>query len=143
MCWADAATTEKFLFHFCKFSSKRSEPFDNLQKIHSPFINLNIRDQVTFLLCDLPNNTSNVNKDNILEVILFIKNTRHFDWPIVFWPVTPPKFWRMFPLISNFWPWFPIFVVNVYCTAFTLSTWLCKFRVLVLLIVIFVSFILS
>ena len=49
-CRSEVETTEHFLLHCHLYSPQRLELFENLEKVDSSFLNLNVKDKVSFLL---------------------------------------------------------------------------------------------
>ena len=64
-------------------SPQRLEPFENLEKVGSNFLNLNVKDKVSFLLYGSQLATSKRSNHEILKfVINYIKETGCFDRPL-------------------------------------------------------------
>ena len=61
-CGSGIEVTEYFLLHVYSFSFQKSAFSDNFQNIDSSFLSLNLKNEVTFLLHGLPNNTNNLIK---------------------------------------------------------------------------------
>ena len=47
-CGSEVENTEHFLLRFHLYSPQRLELFENLEKVHSSFLNLNVKDKVSF-----------------------------------------------------------------------------------------------
>ena len=71
------------LFH--RFSSQRSELFDNLYNVDPSFSKLDNNEKATYLLyCSSTSNPNILNKVVINLVIKVLKSTGHFDEPLIF-----------------------------------------------------------
>ena len=67
----------------CLPSLQRLELFENLKKVDSSFLNLNIKDKVSFLLYGSQLATSKSSNHEILKfVINYIKETVRFEIPL-------------------------------------------------------------
>ena len=76
----EVETTEHFLLRL--YSPQRLELFETLEKVDS-FINLNVKDKVSFLLYSSQSATSKSSNHEILKfVINYIKETGRFDRPL-------------------------------------------------------------
>ena len=75
-CGSEVETTEHL------YSPQRLGLFENLEKIDSSFLNLNIKDKVSFFLYGSQLATSKSSNHEILKfVINYIKETGRFDKP--------------------------------------------------------------
>ena len=82
-CGSEAETTEHFLSHCHLYSPQRLELFENFEKVDSSFLNLNVKDKVSFLLYDSQSATSKSSNHEILKfVINYIKETDRIDRPL-------------------------------------------------------------
>ena len=82
-CGSEVETTEHFPLRCHLYSPRRLELFENLEKVDSSFLNLNVKDKVRFLLYDSQSATSKSSNHEILKfVINFIKETGRFDRPL-------------------------------------------------------------
>ena len=82
-CGSEVETTEHFLLRFLLYSPQRLELFEILEKINSSFMNLNVKDKVSFLLYGSQPATSKNSDHEILKfVINYIKETGRFDRPL-------------------------------------------------------------
>ena len=79
-CGSEVETTEHFLLSCHLYSPQRLELFENLEKVDSSFLNLNVKDKVNFLLYSSQSATSKSSNHEILKfVINYIKKTGRFD----------------------------------------------------------------
>ena len=84
-CGSEVETTENFHLRCHRYSPQRLELFENLEKVDSSFLNLNIKDKVSFLLYSSQSATSKSSNREILKfVINYIKETGHFDFLMTF-----------------------------------------------------------
>ena len=82
-CGSEAETTEYFLLRCHLYSPQRLELFENLGKVDSSFLNLNVKGKVSFLLYGSQSAPSKSSYHEILKfVINYIKETGHFDRPL-------------------------------------------------------------
>ena len=82
-CGSEVETTEHFLLGCHLYSPQRLELFENLEKVDSSFLNLNVKDKVSFLLRGSQSATSKSSNHEILKfVINYIKETGRFDRPL-------------------------------------------------------------
>ena len=82
-CGSEVETSEHFLLHCHLYSPQRLELFENLEKVDSSFLNVNVKDKVSFLLYGSQSIPSKSSNHKILKfVINFIKETGHFDRPL-------------------------------------------------------------
>ena len=82
-CGSEVETTEHFLLRCHLYSPLRLELFENFEKVDSNFLNLNVEDEVSFLLYGSQSATSKSSNHEILKfVINYIKETGHFDRPL-------------------------------------------------------------
>ena len=82
-CGSEVETIESFLLHCRLYSSQRLELFENLEKIDSSFLNLKVKEKVSFLLYGSQSATSKGSNHEILKfVINYIKETGRFDRPL-------------------------------------------------------------
>ena len=80
---SELETTEHFLLLCHLYSPQRLELFENLEKIDSSFLNLNVKDKVIFLSYGSQSATSKSSNHEILKfVINYIKETGRFDIPL-------------------------------------------------------------
>ena len=62
------------------YSPQRIELFENLEKVDSSFLNLNVKEKVSFLLHGSQSATSKSSNREILKfVIKYVKDTARFD----------------------------------------------------------------
>ena len=79
-CGSEVEATEHFLLRCHLYSPQRLELFENLEKVNSSFLNLNVKDKVSFLLYGSQSATSKSSNHEILKfVINCIKETGRFD----------------------------------------------------------------
>ena len=79
-CGSAVETTEYFLLRYHLYSPQRLELFENLEKVDSSFLNLNVKDKVNF---GSQSATSKSSNHEILKfVINYIKETGRFDRPL-------------------------------------------------------------
>ena len=84
-CGSEVEATENFHLRCRRYSPQRLELFENLEKVDSSFLNLNIKDKVSFLLYSSQSATSKSSNRGVLKfVINYIKETGHFDFLIFF-----------------------------------------------------------
>ena len=82
-CGSEVETTENFHLRCRRYSPQKLELFENLEKVDSSFLNLNIKDKVSFLLYSSQSATSKSSNRGVLKfVINYIKKTGHFDFLI-------------------------------------------------------------
>ena len=82
-CGSEVETTEHFLLRCHLYSSQRLELFENLEKVDSSFLNLNVKNKVFFLLYSSQSATTKSSNHEILQfVINYIKETGRFDRPL-------------------------------------------------------------
>ena len=82
---SEVETTEHFLLRCHLYSPKRLELFENLEKIDSSFLNLNVKDKVSFLLYGSQSATSKSSNHKIYKFVIdYIKETGRFDRPLFF-----------------------------------------------------------
>ena len=82
-CGSEVETTQHFLLRCHLYSPQRLELFENLEKVDSSSLNLNVKDKVSFLLCGSQSATSeSFNHDILKFVINYIKETGRFDRPL-------------------------------------------------------------
>ena len=82
-CGSEVETTENFHLRCRRYSPQKLELFENLEKVDSSFLNLNIKDKVSFLLYGSQPSTSKSSNHEILKfVINYIKETGRFDRPL-------------------------------------------------------------
>ena len=55
-CGSEVDTTQHFLLRCHLFSSQRLELFENLKKVDSYFLNLKVKEKVSFSLCSQSTN---------------------------------------------------------------------------------------
>ena len=81
-CGSEVEATEHFLLQCHLYSPQRLELFENLEKVDSCFLNLNVKDKVSFLLYGSQSVTSRSSNHEILKfVIYYIQETGRFDRP--------------------------------------------------------------
>ena len=79
-CGSEVETTEHFLLRCHLYFPQRLELFENLEKVHSSFLNLNVKGKVSFLLYGSQSATAKSSNHKILKfVINYIKETGRFD----------------------------------------------------------------
>ena len=79
-CVSEVETTEHFLLRCHLYSLQRLELFENLEKVDSSFLNLNVKEKVSFLLYGSQSATSKSSNHEILKfVINYIKEIGRFD----------------------------------------------------------------
>ena len=79
-CGSEVETTKHFLLPFHLYFPQRLKLFENLEKVDSGFLNLNVKDKVSFLLYGSQSATSKNSNHEILKfVISYIKETGRFD----------------------------------------------------------------
>ena len=82
-CGSEVETTEHFLLRCHLYSPQRLELFENLEKVDSSFLNLKVKEKVSFLLYGSQSATSKSSNHEILKfVIKYIKETARFDTPL-------------------------------------------------------------
>ena len=82
-CGSPVETIEHFLLRCHLYSPQRLELFENLGKVDSSFLNLNVKDKVSFLLCGSQSTTSKSSNHEILKfVINYIKETGRLYRPL-------------------------------------------------------------
>ena len=82
-CGSEVETTEYFLLHCHLYSPQRLELFENLEKVDSSFLNLKVKEKVSFLLYGSQSATSKSSNHEIFKfVIKYIKETARFDIPL-------------------------------------------------------------
>ena len=69
-CGSEAETTEHFLLHCHLYSPQRLELIENLEKVDSSFLNLNVKDKVSFLLYGFQSATSKSSNHKILKFVM-------------------------------------------------------------------------
>ena len=78
-CGSEVETTEHFPLRCHLYSPQTLELFENLEKVDSRFLNLNVKDKVNFLLYGSQSATSKSSTHEILKfVINYIKETDLF-----------------------------------------------------------------
>ena len=79
---SDVEITEHFLLRCYLYSPQRLEHFENLEKVDSSFLILNVKDKVSLLLYGFQSATStSLNYDILKFVIYYIKEPNYFDRP--------------------------------------------------------------
>ena len=82
-CGSEVETIESFLLHCRLYSSQRLELFENLEKIDSSFLNLKVKEKVSFLLYGSQSATCKSSNHEFLKfVIKYITETARFDTPL-------------------------------------------------------------
>ena len=82
-CGSEVETTEHFHLRCHLYSPQRLELFENLENVDSSFLNLNVKDKVSFLLYGSQSATSKSSNHEILKfVINYIKEIGRFDRPL-------------------------------------------------------------
>ena len=77
---SDVEITEHFLLRCYLYSPQRLEHFENLEKVDSSFLILNVKDKVSLLLYGFQSATStSLNYDILKFVIYYIKEPNYFD----------------------------------------------------------------
>ena len=75
-CGNEVETTEHFLLRCHLYSPQRLELFENLEKVNSSFMNVNVKDKVSFLLYgSQPATFKNSDHETLKFVINYIKET--------------------------------------------------------------------
>ena len=74
VCGSEVETTEHFLLRCHLYSPQRLELFENLEKVDSSFLNLNVKNKISFLVYGSQSATSKISYHEILKfVINYIK----------------------------------------------------------------------
>ena len=82
-CGSEVETTQRFLLRCHLYSPQGLELFQNLEKVDSSFLNLNVKDKVSFLLYGSQSAPSKSSNHEILKfVINYIKETGRFGRPL-------------------------------------------------------------
>ena len=82
-CKSKFETTEHFLLRCHLYSPQRLKLFENLEKVDSSFLNLKVKEKVSFLLYGSQSITPKSSNHEILKfVIKYIKETARFDTPL-------------------------------------------------------------
>ena len=82
-CGSEVETAEYFLLRYHLYSPQRLELFENLEKVDASFLNLNVKDKVSFLLYGSQLATFESFSHEILKfVINYVKETGRFDRPL-------------------------------------------------------------
>ena len=80
VCGSEVETTEHFLLRYYLFSPQRFELFENLKKFDSSFLNLKVKEKVSFLLYGSQSVTSKSSNNEILKFLIkYTKETARFD----------------------------------------------------------------
>ena len=85
-CGSDVETTEHFHLHCHLYSPQRLELFENLEKVGSRFLNLNVKDKNSFLflLYGSQSETSRSFNYDILKIVInCIKEACRYDRPLI------------------------------------------------------------
>ena len=84
-CGSEVEFTEHFFLRCHLYSPQRLELLENLEKVDSSYLNLNVKGKVSFLLYGSQSTTSKSSNHKILKcVINYIKETGRFDRPLFF-----------------------------------------------------------
>ena len=79
-CGNEVETTEHFLLRCHLYSPQRLELFENLEKVDSSFLNLKVKEKVSFLLYGSQSVTSKSSNNEILKFLIkYTKETARFD----------------------------------------------------------------
>ena len=82
-CGSEVETAEHFHLRCHLYSSQRLELFGNLEKVDSSFLNLKVKDKVSFLSYGSQSATSKSSNHEILRLVInYIKETGRFDRPL-------------------------------------------------------------
>ena len=82
-CGSEIETTKHFLLRCHLYSMQRLELFKNLEKVDSSFLNIKVKEKVSFLLYGSQSATFKSSNHEILKfVIKYIKETARFDTPL-------------------------------------------------------------
>ena len=82
-CGSKVETTEHFLLRFHLYCPQRLELFENLEKVNWSFLNLKVKEKVSFLLYDSQSATSESSNHKILKFVTkYIEETARFDTPL-------------------------------------------------------------
>ena len=82
-CGSEVETTEDFLFRCHLYSPQRLELFENFEKVDSRFLNLRVKEKVSFLLHGSQSASSKSSNHKILKFVMkYIKETTRFDAPL-------------------------------------------------------------
>ena len=82
-CGSEVETTEHFLLRCHLYSPQRLELFENLEKVDSSFLNLKVKEKVSYLLYGSQSAASKCSNHGILKfVIKYIKEIVRFDRPL-------------------------------------------------------------
>ena len=82
-CRSEVETTEHFLLRCYLYSPRRLKLFEILRKIDSRFLNLNVKNKVSFFLYGSQSATSKSFNHDILKFLInYIKETGRFDRPL-------------------------------------------------------------
>ena len=104
-CGSEVETTEHFLLRCHLYSPQRLELFENLEKVDSSFLNLKVKEKVSFLLYGSQSATSKSSNHKILKfVINYIKETARFNRPL----------FLSKPMISWWFCFFVLFFLDMY-----------------------------
>ena len=76
---SDVEITEHFLLRCYLYSPQRLEHFENLEKVDSSFLILNVRDKVSLLYGFQSATSKSLNYDILKFVINYIKEPNYFD----------------------------------------------------------------
>ena len=80
---SEVETTEHFLLRCYLYSPRRLKLFEILRKIDSRFLNLNVKNKVSFFLYGSQSATSKSFNHDILKFLInYIKETGRFDRPL-------------------------------------------------------------
>ena len=69
-CGSEVETTEHFLLCCHLYSPQKLELFENLEKLNSSFLNLNVKDKVSFLLYGSQSATSKSSNHEIRKSVI-------------------------------------------------------------------------
>ena len=82
-CGSEVETTEHFLLRCHLYSPQRLELSENLERVDSSFLNLKLKENVSFLLYGSQSATSKNSYNEIPKFVMkYIKETARFDTPL-------------------------------------------------------------
>ena len=82
-CGSEVEITEHFLLRCHLYSPQILELFENLKKVDSNFLNLEVKDKISFLLFGSQSETSKYSNHEIFKfVINYMKETDTFEGPL-------------------------------------------------------------
>ena len=82
-CGSEVETTEHFLLRCRLYSPQRLELFENLEKVDWSFLNLKVKEKVSFLLYGSQSATSKNSNHKIFKFVTnYIEEAACFDTPL-------------------------------------------------------------